>query len=162
MKGSGADKAWMQECMVPHWVRGGKDKAIATWNMGRITSETDQGIEEFGCYCPGRICRYRTKKVCRRDVIKVNSFDELEAKKDQLKGKIVFYNYKFNPRFLNAFQAYGDAVKYRGGGPSRAAQYGAIAVIVRSMTDATDNDSAYGPDKLYRWHCENSGSSRWD
>ncbi len=27
MQESGADKAWMQECMVPHWVRGGKDEA---------------------------------------------------------------------------------------------------------------------------------------
>src|SRR6187399_3432668 len=27
MKESGADKAWLQECTVPHWVRGGKDKA---------------------------------------------------------------------------------------------------------------------------------------
>src|SRR5215510_6578201 len=26
---SGADKAWLQECMVPHWVRGGKDEAKA-------------------------------------------------------------------------------------------------------------------------------------
>jgi hypothetical protein len=25
MQESGADKAWLQECMVPHWVRGGKD-----------------------------------------------------------------------------------------------------------------------------------------
>src|SRR6476646_8087882 len=23
------DKAWLQECMVPHWVRGGKDEARA-------------------------------------------------------------------------------------------------------------------------------------
>src|SRR3954462_3403677 len=23
------DKAWLQQCMVPHWVRGGKDLAIA-------------------------------------------------------------------------------------------------------------------------------------
>src|SRR6478735_4289571 len=29
MKETGADKAWLQECMVPHWVRGGKDKATA-------------------------------------------------------------------------------------------------------------------------------------
>src|SRR5258708_176078 len=29
MQESGADKAWMQECMVPHWVRGGKDEARA-------------------------------------------------------------------------------------------------------------------------------------
>ena len=25
----GADKAWLQECMMPHWVRGGKDEATA-------------------------------------------------------------------------------------------------------------------------------------
>ena len=29
MNESGADKAWMQECMVPHWVRRGKDYAGA-------------------------------------------------------------------------------------------------------------------------------------
>ena len=27
MKASGADKVIMQECKVPHWVRGGEDKA---------------------------------------------------------------------------------------------------------------------------------------
>ena len=27
MQESGADKAWLQECIVPHWVRGGKDEA---------------------------------------------------------------------------------------------------------------------------------------
>jgi len=32
MKESGADKAWLQECMVPHWVRGGKDKAEVLYN----------------------------------------------------------------------------------------------------------------------------------
>src|ERR1051326_3852353 len=29
LKQSGADKAWLQECMIPHWVRGGKDEAVA-------------------------------------------------------------------------------------------------------------------------------------
>ena len=26
---SGADKSWLQECMVPHWLRGGRDEVIA-------------------------------------------------------------------------------------------------------------------------------------
>ena len=30
MQESGADKTWLQECMVPHWVRGGKDEAGIT------------------------------------------------------------------------------------------------------------------------------------
>jgi hypothetical protein len=86
------------------------------------------------------------------EVILVNSFDELEAKKDQVKGKIVFYNYKFNPTFVSTFQSYGDANKYRGQGPSRAAKYGALAVIVRSMSHSTDNNPHTGAtryDTLY-------------
>src|SRR6266487_2695549 len=33
MQESGADKVWLQECMIPHWVRGGVDKAEARYNM---------------------------------------------------------------------------------------------------------------------------------
>ena len=78
------------------------------------------------------------------EVIEVSSFDDLEKKKDQVNKKIVFYNYKFNPTFIRTFQAYGDAVKYRGGGPSQAAKYGAVAVIVRSMSHSTDNNPHTG------------------
>ncbi len=27
LEDAGAEKVWLQECMVPHWVRGGKDEA---------------------------------------------------------------------------------------------------------------------------------------
>ena len=74
----------------------------------------------------------------------VNSFDELEKKKDSLKGKIVFYNSKFNPTYVNTFRSYGEASTYRGSGPSRAAKYGAVAVIVRSMSHSTDNNPHTG------------------
>ena len=40
MQESGADKAWMQECMVPHWVRGGKDEAYTQ-------SINEQGIQQW-------------------------------------------------------------------------------------------------------------------
>src|SRR5688500_7093977 len=29
MKAANAENTWLQECMVPHWVRGGKDVATA-------------------------------------------------------------------------------------------------------------------------------------
>src|SRR6185369_16475524 len=83
-------------------------------------------------------------KGIKADVLLVNSFEDLEAKKDQVKGKIVFYNYKFNPTFVRTFNAYGDAVKYRGAGASSAAKYGAVAVIVRSMTHSADNNPHTG------------------
>jgi hypothetical protein len=82
----------------------------------------------------------------------VNNFEELEKKKDEVRGKIVFYNYPFQVKFVHTFMAYFDAVPYRVQGPSRAAKYGALGVIVRSMSSSTDNfphggamryDSAY-------------------
>jgi len=120
-----ADKVWLQECMVPHWVRGGKDSA--SWMYGGLdvlALGNSQGTGPKGIRAP---------------VVLINNFDELEQHKDELKGKIVFYNYPFNPLFVETFQAYGDAVRYRGAGASRAAKYGAVGVIVRSMSSSIDN-----------------------
>ncbi|MDP4264618.1 MAG: M20/M25/M40 family metallo-hydrolase [Bacteroidota bacterium] len=133
---SGADKVWLQECMVPHWVRGGRDKAEASYN-------TAASKKNLNILALGNSMGTGAKGV-RANVVQVNSFDDLEAKKEQLKGKIVFYNYKFNPTFVNTFEAYSDAVRYRGQGPSRAAKYGALAVIVRSMSHSTDNNPHTG------------------
>jgi carboxypeptidase Q len=133
---SGADKTWMQECIVPHWVRGGMDEA--SFNVYRKKNWVKLDVLALGnSYGTG-------DKAITAEVVLVNSFDELEKKQDQLKGKIVFYNYKFNPSFVSTFQSYGDAVKYRGQGPSRAAKYDAKAVIVRSMTHSTDNNPHTG------------------
>ena len=144
MKESGADKAWLQECMVPHWVRGGKDKAEVTYNdavtgaRNVLTSHKQLDVLALG-NSEGTKNKDLTAKV-----ILVNSFDELEKKKDSLKGMIVFYNYKFNPTYVQTFRSYGEASQYRGGGPSRAAKYGAIGVIVRSMSHSTDNNPHTG------------------
>lgn len=144
MKQSGADKAWLQECMVPHWVRGGKDKADVFYN-GAVAGARNvlASHKQLDVLALGNSEGTKNKDLSAR-VILVNSFDELEKKKDSLKGMIVFYNYKFNPTFVQTFRSYGDAVGYRGGGASRAAKYGAVAVIVRSMTHSTDNNPHTG------------------
>ncbi len=151
---SGADKVWLQECMVPHWVRGGEDLAIAQEvkiaNPDKPSAYLAQ--KKLDILALGNSYGTVTGGI-KADVVLVNSFEELEKKKDSVKGKIVFYNYKFNPTFINAFQSYGDAVKYRGQGPSRAAKYGAEAVIVRSMSHSTDNNPHTGAtryDTLYK------------
>ncbi|MFI5186242.1 MAG: M20/M25/M40 family metallo-hydrolase [Chitinophagales bacterium] len=131
---SGADKAWLQECKVPHWVRGGKDEASASISTKK---------KVLDIIALGNSLGTGTKGV-KADLVEVRSFDELENKKDLLKGKIVFFNYKFNPTFINTFQSYGDAVPYRSSGASRAAKYGALAVIVRSMSHSTDNNPHTG------------------
>jgi carboxypeptidase Q len=139
MKSSGADTAWFQQCMVPHWVRGGEDIAEANYtsrNLKRYTRKVD--VVALGNSMGSG------KNGVRAEVLLVNSFDELEAKKELVKGKIVFYNYKFNDTYINTFQAYRDAGQYRGQGPSRAAKYGAVGVVVRSLSHATDNNPHTG------------------
>ncbi|MFT3826965.1 MAG: M20/M25/M40 family metallo-hydrolase [Chitinophagaceae bacterium] len=141
---SGADKVWLQECLVPHWIRGGKDEAWFTVN-GKGEKATLDVLALGGSVGSG------TKGI-QAQVIVVNSFDELEQRKDEVKGKIVFYNYKFNNRFVKTFEAYSDAVRYRGQGPSSAAKYGAVGVLVRSMSHSADNNPHTGGtryDSLY-------------
>lgn len=127
---SGSDQVLKQPVMVPHWVRGGKDEASAI--IGGNKKKPLHVIALGNSIGTGA-------KVITAPVVLINNFDELEEKKDQLRGKIVFYNYKFNPRFIHTFEAYGDAAKYRSQGPSRAARYGAIGVVVRSMSHSIDN-----------------------
>ncbi|HEV8505102.1 MAG TPA: M20/M25/M40 family metallo-hydrolase [Chitinophagaceae bacterium] len=134
LKQSGADKTWLQECMIPHWVRGGKDQAIANISSKKKELDVIALGNSLGT-APNGISA---------NVVEVTSFEDLDKKKDSVKGKIVFYDYKFNPTFVNVFQAYGDAVRYRGAGASRAAKYGALAVIVRSMSGSTDNNPHTG------------------
>jgi hypothetical protein len=74
----------------------------------------------------------------------IHSFEELELRKAEVKGKIIFYNYHFNPKFVETFRSYGDAVRYRVFGPSMAAKYGAVAVLVRSMSHSVDNNPHTG------------------
>ena len=131
---AGADKVWLQECSVPHWVRGAKEQAWVMLNGKKTILDVLALGNSIGTGAKG----------ITAPVILINTFEELEQRKEEVKGKIVFYNYKFNPKFVKTFLAYGDASRYRGQGPSRAAKYGALAIIIRSMTHAADNNPHTG------------------
>lgn len=147
MQESGSDKAWMQECMVPHWVRGGKDIAFASLIPAKEEIKggpNPKAIKKsLDIVALGNSVGTGNKSLVG-DVVLVDSFDELEQKKNDIKDKIVFYNYKFNPTYIHTFFSYRDAVQYRSQGPSRAAKYGAKAIIVRSMSHSTDNNPHTG------------------
>ncbi len=136
MQESGADNAWMQECRVPHWVRGGMDEA--SFNVPGKKNWVRLDVVALGNSLG------TGKKGITREVLLVNSFEELEKRKEEVKGKIVFYNYRFNDTYINTFLAYRDAGQYRGQGPGRAAKYGAVGVIVRSLSHAADNNPHTG------------------
>ncbi|HWB92959.1 MAG TPA: M20/M25/M40 family metallo-hydrolase [Puia sp.] len=141
LRNAQADKVYLQECMVPHWVRGGKDRA-STLSWG-FTEWVPRRRIHFDVLALGNSVG-TGKKGIEAPVILIHDFDELERRKNEIKGKIVFYNYKFNSLFVETFRAYGDAVRYRVQGPSRAAKYGAVGVIVRTMGEGVDNNPHTG------------------
>ncbi|WP_295231004.1 M20/M25/M40 family metallo-hydrolase [Sediminibacterium sp.] len=137
LKKLGADKVFLQECMMPNWKRGGKDQAAVVVQNGKKTNRSLDVLALGNSLGTGG-------KPLVAEVIAVQDFDEMEAKKDQLKGKIVYFNNKFNPTNIQTFKSYGEAGQYRRSGPSRAAKYGALGVMIRSLTEATDNNPHTG------------------
>jgi carboxypeptidase Q len=135
-----AEKVWLQECMVPHWVRGGRDSATFNWG-GTYSNKNIHG--RLDILALGNSVGTGPTGITA-PVVLIHDFAELDRRKDSLKGKIVFFNYKFNPLFIEAFMAYGDAVRYRVFGASQAAKYGAVAMITRSMSASVDNNPHTG------------------
>src|SRR5678816_1972218 len=72
---SGADKAWLQECKIPHWVRGGKDEATAN-----IASQK----KNLDVIALGNSVGTGPKGISA-NVVEVRSFEELETKRDSIK-----------------------------------------------------------------------------
>ena len=73
------------------------------------------------------------------EIIEVKNFDDLKKLgKKKIKGKIIFFNRPMDATLFNTFEAYGGAVDQRFSGASEAAKYGAIGVIVRSLTTNID------------------------
>jgi len=130
MEGYGFDKVYLQEVMVPHWIRGAKETAFIIDGKTRIPV----AIAALGMSVA------TPKEGITANVVEVRSLKELETLGESvIKGKIVFFNRAFDERFIEAGQAYGAAGDQRFAGPAAAAKYGAVGVIVRSLTSADDD-----------------------
>ncbi len=125
MKKLNADSVFKQACMVPHWVRG--EKEIASYKVnGKLTNVAI-------CALGGSIAT--PEKGITAKVIEVHSFEELQKLgKEKIQGKLVFYNRPMDPALINTMHAYGGAANQRYSGAIMAAPYGAVGVIVRSMS----------------------------
>jgi len=134
MQAMGADTVFLQECMMPHWERGGTDKATVVSVNGKKEKRA-LDVLALGNSMGGAVTS---------EVVAVANFDELEKRRNEVKGKIVYFNFGFNPTNLRPGKSYGEAGLYRRSGPSQAAKYGAIGVLIRSLTEATDNNPHTG------------------
>jgi carboxypeptidase Q len=131
MKEMGADTVYLQECMVPHWVRGPKEAAVLHDPKGATVALN---------VCALGNSVGTGKKGIKAEVVEVRSFKELDALGEAgIKGKIVFYNFPMNPTNIETFRSYGEAGQFRSRGPSMAARYGAVGVMVRSLASNIDD-----------------------
>jgi carboxypeptidase Q len=132
---NGADKVFLQECMVPHWVRGGNDMAAIIEVDHKKTNRVLDVLALGNSLGNGTVTA---------EVLAIEDFNELEKRKNEVKGKIVYYNHSFDPTNVKPFVSYGQSGIYRRSGPSLAAKYGAVGVMIRSLTESTANDPHTG------------------
>lgn len=130
------DKVWLQDVMVPKWVRGIGELAYIDSGGGTTNIVPIAALGGSVATPPDGI---------KARVVEVQNFEELEKiGKDSIQGKIVFYNRPMKPDFIETFRAYGGAVNQRTQGAAEAAKYGAVGVIVRSMTLSLSGDPHTG------------------
>ena len=128
----GMDEVRLQECMVPHWERGEKEvvRIVNSYQIGSLELKALSLGNSIGTGDNGLTA----------EVIEVQTLDELDSLGfDKVNGKIVFFNRPLDPTKLNTFSAYGGAADQRVFGASRAAKYGGVAALVRSLTTRNDN-----------------------
>lgn len=129
MENLGFDRVYLQEVMVPKWVRGEKESAYIIDNKAKINIPV--------CALGGSVAT--PKKGITAEVIEVKSIKELESLGDKIKGKIVFFNRPMEPENIETFKSYGSCVDQRFAGAREASKYGAVATIVRSMNLRLDD-----------------------
>ena len=113
LKAAGLTNVHAEPVLVPHWARGRESAELLLPTPHRINLLGLGG--SVGTPAGGLTA----------DVVVVGSFDELDQLGDAAKGKIVLFDVPY--------QGYGRTVVYRHDGASKAAKYGALAALLRSV-----------------------------
>ena len=116
MKKDGLENVHTERVMVPKWVRGSESAeiveparhAMVMLGLGDSVGTPTDGIQA--------------------DVLVVHSFEDLDAHAAAARGRIVLFNVPFT--------SYGETVRFRATGPSRAARHGAVAMLIRAVGPA--------------------------
>ncbi len=114
MRRDGLENVRGEPVMVPHWVRGEESAELVEPRREPLPM---LGLGGSIATPPGGITA---------EVLVVGSFEELERRASEARGKIVLFDVPFT--------TYGETVRYRSGGAVAAARAGAVAALVRSVT----------------------------
>ncbi|MCW3128139.1 MAG: peptidase family protein [Bacteroidetes bacterium] len=132
MKDAGADSTWLQEVMVPHWVRGAKEEA--NFNSAALKIKQPVAVCALGGSIGTPAGGITAKVIEVKGLGQLQKLDPLD-----IMGKIVYYSEPFDPAIRETFEAYSKAVQQRWAGAMEAGRYGAVAVVVRSMAQHIDD-----------------------
>jgi carboxypeptidase Q len=124
----------LEDVQVPRWTRGPETAELVEY-PGQVSGTTQKIVlTALGGNTPTAATGLTA------EVVVVNNYDELKALgRDKVAGKVVLFNELYDKRKAAggfAFEAYGEAVAYRGGGAKAAAALGAVASLVRSVGNA--------------------------
>ena len=143
----GLDRVYLQDVKVPKWVRGPKEFALI---------ETAPGIT-FNVPVTALGGSVATPSVgLKAPVVEVKGIEDLaKLGRENIEGKIVFYNRPMQANLISTFAAYSGCVDQRYNGAREAGEYGAVGVIVRSMNLRLDDfphtgAMSYGNQEVYK------------
>ena len=127
----GLDSVYLQPVKVPKWVRGAKEFALietapgVTFNVPITALGGSVATPSVGLKAP---------------VVEVQGIEDLaKIGRENIEGKIVFYNRPMQANLISTFQAYSGCVDQRYDGAREASAFGAIGIIVRSMNLRLDD-----------------------
>ncbi|MBC6998256.1 M20/M25/M40 family metallo-hydrolase [Cytophaga sp. FL35] len=127
----GLDKVWLQPVMVPKWVRGTPEFAYFETAPGQSTNVSVCALGGSVATPVGGL---------KAELVEVNGIEDLKRLgKEKIEGKIVFYNRPMDPTVISTFESYSGCVDQRYSGAAEAAKYGAVGVLVRSMSLKLDD-----------------------
>lgn len=122
MRADGFDNVHEETVNVTRWWRGEESlKMVAPYNktLNFLSIGSSVGTNGAAITAP---------------ILVVSSFDELTARQSEAVGKIVVFNYYCDWAALGGLACYEKCAGYRSVGANAAAAAGAVAVLVRSLT----------------------------
>jgi carboxypeptidase Q len=132
MESYGFDRVNLDPVQVPKWSRGPVEKAVLDSSTGAPQELKVAALGGSVGTPPAGI---------EAGVVEVHSLAEVaKLGRSGIQGKIVFYNEAMDPGLKDPFEAYGKLVSLRTAGASVAAQYGAVASVLRSLSTLPDDD----------------------
>ncbi len=122
----GLDTVYVQKCMVANWER--KKDEISTIKSRKLGSKKIDVISLGGSIST-------PENGIDSQIIAVDSISDLQKLgTEKIAGKVVFFRRPMDHTYFRPGKAYGSNSELRVRGASAAAKYGAVAVIVRSLT----------------------------